>query len=39
MRTFFQRDYHDAMVYAGQWLEANEFGLEGYGVRPTMETP
>ena len=38
MRTFFQRDYHDAMVYAGQWLEANEFGLEGYGVRPTMET-
>ena len=39
MRTFFQRDYRDAMVYAGQWLEANEFGLEGYGVRPTMETP
>ena len=38
MRTFFQRDYHDAMVYAGQWLEANGFGLEGYGVRPTMET-
>ena len=39
MRTFFQRDYHDAMVYAGQWLEANGFGLEGYGVRPTVETP
>jgi hypothetical protein len=39
MRTFFQRDYQDAMVYAGQWLEANGFGLEGYGVRPTMETP
>lgn len=39
MRTFFQRDYHDAMVLAGQWLEANGFGLEGYGVRPTMETP
>ena len=38
MRTFFQRDYHDAMVYAGQWLEANGFSLEGYGVRPTMET-
>jgi hypothetical protein len=39
LRTFFQRDYQDAMVYAGQWLEANDFGLEGYGVRPTMETP
>jgi hypothetical protein len=39
VRTFFQRDYQDAMVYAGQWLEANDFGLEGYGVRPTMETP
>ena len=38
MRTFFQRDYQDAMVYAGQWLEANGFSLEGYGVRPTMET-
>ena len=39
VRTFFQRDFQDAMVYAGQWLEANELGLEGYSVRPAMETP
>jgi hypothetical protein len=39
VRTFFQRDFQDAMVYAGQWLEANDLGLEGYTVRPTMETP
>jgi len=37
VRTFFQRDLQDAMVYAGQWLEANDLGLEGYTVRPAME--
>ena len=39
LRTFFQRNYHDAMVLAGQWLEDLGLGSEGYGVRPTVETP
>ena len=39
VRTFFQRNYQDAIVYAGQWLEANGYGLEGYAVKATMETP
>jgi hypothetical protein len=38
VRTFFQRNYQDAMVYAGQWLIDNGFGLDEYGLRPTMET-